>query len=597
MSDRPHTHDHDPPRLLGQLARRIIASVAVVLAVIAVIRLGAGRERLIDQARARAGQALAGLVAAPAGDPRPPLLLFAVSEDGAELAGAWAGRDAAPPPGLAARAESLAVGAAPGEPAAALWRAPGGALHAMRAADDGFGRGRVAAAEVAPLGPLALRLLLEAAATFTLIAAPILWAVGAARAALHKSLRKLTAAVSRISKTERPRDLPPPEFRELQRLTRTLDASLGSLAERLTLLGGQRSEAKAILRSMPGSVIALDLEQRVMNTNRVAERVLDLDPDAVRGRLLHEVVRQPDLLEFAASSVGVPDLRTAEFTLRGVTERIVAASSRPLLDADGEHTGVVIVLQDVTRLRKLENLRRDFAANASHELRTPVTNILGYVETLDEYTDMSPDERSRFIAIIRRNADRLAAIIEDMLELARLESPESGGLREIVRTDVAELLEDVRGAFIPDVERKHIELRLDVEPGVSAEINRGLMSQAVSNLVANAIRYSPEHTAIHLRAARVEGEPGRPLVELVVEDEGPGIPEEHLARLFERFYRVDPARSRELGGTGLGLAIAKHVAMLHGGEIGVTSEIDAGSRFWIRLPARATRDAAPSPHA
>jgi len=585
VSSGTQTGEQTAPSLLGGVARRTITAVVVILALFAVLRIAAGRERLIAQAHAAARSAVASPAAA--NPPRTHLFLFSTSGD---LVGS-ASADEAATRGLEGRAESLALGAGKDAPVATLWRAPDGSLHALAAAATPGAGVRVAATKVAPVAPTALRVLLESAAAAALIIASILWIVGTASSSLRKSLRKLTAAVSRISKTERPRDLPPPDFDEFRRLTGTLDTALGSLAERLTLLGAQRAEAKAILRSMPGAVFALDLEQRIMNTNRVAERVLDLDPDAVRGRLLHEVVRQPDLLAFAAASAGVPDLRTAEFTLRGVTERVVAASSRPLLDADGELTGVVIVLQDVTRLRKLENLRRDFAANASHELRTPVTNILGYVETLDEYSDMSAEERSRFITIIRRNAERLAAIIEDMLELARLESPESGGLREIARTDLAELLEDVRNAFAPDVERKNIELILDVEPGVAAELNRGLIAQAIGNLLANAIRYSPENTAIHLRAARVASEPGRPLVELVVEDEGPGIPEEHLSRLFERFYRVDPARSRELGGTGLGLAIAKHVAMLHGGEIGVTSELNAGSRFWLRIPARAPREA------
>jgi len=400
-------------------------------------------------------------------------------------------------------------------------------------------------------------------------------------------MRSLSTTVTRIGRSERFRDLPAPPVAELERVTRTLTRALDALTERVTTLAAQRAEAKAILRSMPGAVIALDLEQRVVNTNRVAERVLDLDPDATRGRLLHEVVRQPALLEFASASVGATDLRTSEFTLRGVTDRIVSALSRPLLSADGELVGVVIVLQDVTRLRKLENLRRDFAANASHELRTPVTNILGYIETLQECQDAEPEQRANFIAIIRRNAERLAAIIEDMLELARLESPDSGGLRGLELTPLREMLEEVAASFAPDLERKRISIDVQAPERLQAELNPGLMSQAISNLVANAIRYSPEGTVIQLECRRSEQGGEIPHVEFAVADQGPGIAEEHLSRLFERFYRVDPARSRELGGTGLGLAIAKHVAMLHDGEIGVTSEPGRGSRFWIRAPQRA----------
>ncbi len=411
-----------------------------------------------------------------------------------------------------------------------------------------------------------------------------LWATGSARRRLRSTAGKLGAAVSRAGKTERMRDLPRSGASELERLERALETALGSLTDRVSLLSAQRSEAKAILRSMPGAVIALDLDQRVMNTNRVAERLLHLDPDAVRGRLLAEAVRQPALLEFANASAGSADLRSDEFALRGTPERLVSASSRPLLDAEGALAGLVIVLQDVTRLRKLERLRRDFAANASHELRTPVTNILGYVETLDECAEADAEERARFIGIIRRNAERLAAIIEDMLELARLETPGAGAHLRLEETAGREVLEDVRATFGPDLERKRIGLVIECEDDVGGEINRSLMVQALGNLTANAIRYSPDKTTIRLTATHDEN---RSQIEFAVEDEGPGIAEEHLSRLFERFYRVDPARSREMGGTGLGLAIAKHVAILHGGEIGVTSEVGRGSRFWVRVPTRA----------
>ncbi len=415
------------------------------------------------------------------------------------------------------------------------------------------------------------------------IAAAGAWSALSARRAVRRSARRLGAAAVRVGKTERYRDMPgdaPPEFR---RLVESLNKSLSSLVERVTQLASQRAEAKAILRSMPGAVIALDLDQRVMNTNRVAERLLHLDPDAVRGRL-QEVVRHPSLLRFADKSIGAADLRRDEFALRGAPVRIVSASSRPLLDADGSLAGVVIVLQDVTRLRKLESLRRDFASNASHELRTPVTNILGYIETLDECADAEPEQRAKFIAIIRRNAERLAAIIEDMLELARLETPESGGLRGVERFGARALLDEVASTFGPDLERKRIGVRVDCGDDVEADVNSGLLMQAMGNLLANAIRYSPEDTTITLSGAF--DETGSSML-LAVEDEGPGIPAEHLSRLFERFYRVDPARSREMGGTGLGLAIAKHVAILHGGEIGVTSEVGQGSRFWVRVPKTA----------
>jgi two-component system phosphate regulon sensor histidine kinase PhoR len=580
----PPPQENNRPELFGGLARRLIVAIALVCVVAGLIRIGTGRARLIQAAAESARERLFRFT--EVGDDW--VAEFDRSGEATLLSAPGA------PEGFAtqARLASVAAQVDPVEIPLRRWKPEGtfGPMVVIRAArvlTDGEPRTRVAAAPVRGLAPLVERVALETAALVAALAALSVWLVRRARERHRRATRRLATIVSRVSRSERHQDLPAPPFRELERLTRTIDRTLDSLTQRLITFASQRAEAKAILRSMPGAVIALDLEQRVMNTNRVAERVLDLDPDATRGRLLQEMVRQPALLEFARDSVGAPDLRTSEFALRGVTDRIVSASSRPLLSADGELAGVVIVLQDVTRLRKLENLRRDFAANASHELRTPVTNILGYIETLQECHDAAPEERANFIAIIRRNAERLAAIIEDMLELARLEAPDSSGLRGLELTPLGELLEEIAASFAPDLERKGISVKINAEDGVAAEINRGLVSQAVSNLVANAIRYSPPETTITLECRRSATTRGGAQVELAVADQGPGIPEQHLPRLFERFYRVDPARSRELGGTGLGLAIAKHVAMLHRGEIGVTSEPGKGSRFWIRTPQRA----------
>jgi two-component system phosphate regulon sensor histidine kinase PhoR len=592
-----------PPSLFVGLLRQLLVAIVLICAIAAAVRIGAERERLVGEA-AGAAQAAASRLAADIDSSVPHDQLHAVFDEDinpVRLSGDDAfSREAA---------RTAALLRADGQAGQVhRWKPTGAAgemivIHAMRALgpEDGGLRTVVVGEPVRGMDAAARRIAIESLVLTLALALSAAWLVVRARATHRRAARRLSSTVSRIGRSERFRDLPEPPAAELDRLTRAISRTLDALTERIDNLTGQRAEAKAILRSMPGAVIALDLEQRVVNTNRVAERVLDLDPDATRGRLLHEVVRQPALLEFAGDSAGATDLRTGEFTLRGVTDRIVSALSRPLLSADGELVGVVIVLQDVTRLRKLENLRRDFAANASHELRTPVTNILGYIETLQECHDAAPEERANFIAIIRRNAERLAAIIEDMLELARLESPDSSGLRGLELTPLREMLEEVAGAFTPDLERKRIAIEVLAPENLSAELNRGLMSQAISNLVANAIRYSPEGTTIRLECQRFDAAGVGPQVEFAVADQGPGIAEEHLSRLFERFYRVDPARSRELGGTGLGLAIAKHVAMLHGGEIGVTSEPGRGSRFWIRTPqrasagGRATPSGAPSP--
>ncbi len=565
------TYERNASDPFGGLRVRLVVVAALAAALGGVVVVVAERERLLGEAAARA-EALLSEAAPPL---RPGEWVLESDGEGGHRAVSGVVPEHAVEPALA-----LAGSQALRHRTGRVLRSPaGGGMIVVRS----DGRSLVAGSPVLGLGAAVRLAGLVAVLSGAGFALGGVWLTGRTRRAVRRAARRLGAAVTRVGKTERPRDLPQDGPREFVRLVSALESTLGSLTERVSLLATQRSEAKAILRSMPGAVIALDLDQRVMNTNRVAERLLNLDPDAVRGRLLQEAVRQPALLRFADSSTGAADLRSDEFALRGAPERIVAASSRPLLDAEGSLAGVVIVLQDVTRLRKLESLRRDFASNASHELRTPVTNILGYIETLDECAEADAEDRARFIAIIRRNAERLSAIIEDMLELARLETPDSGGLRGLAYTDARELLEDVAGSFGPDVERKRITIEIVCEKGAAAELNRGLVTQAIGNLLANAIRYSPEGTTIRLGGASLE-EQGQ--VQFSVEDEGPGIPEEHLSRLFERFYRVDPARSREMGGTGLGLAIAKHVAILHGGEIGVTSEVGQGSRFWVRIPRR-----------
>jgi len=565
----PNTNAQNASDPFGRLRSRLLVSAAVI----AVIAFGAAltveRAQLIGEADARAEAMLDEGRAGP-----DEWVLRARGDEGHEaLAGDV-------PDEVIDAALALALSQEHSGRRRLVFRSPTHGGLTVMLSDGGA---RVAGTRVRELGAPARSVLIGVALGVGGMVGAALWLSVQTRRSIGRAARRLGAAVSLVGKSERPRDLPRDAPVEFTRLLDALENTLGSLTERVSQLASQRSEAKAILRSMPGAVIALDLDQRVMNTNRVAEKLLKLDPDAVRGRLLQEAVRQPALLEFADSSTGAADLRSGEFALRGTPERIVAASSRPLLDADGSLAGVVIVLQDVTRLRKLENLRRDFASNASHELRTPVTNILGYVETLAEVDEAEPEDRERFIAVIRRNAERLAAIIEDMLELARLETPDSGGLRGIATNNAHELLEDVASTFAPDLERKRIEIQIDCEADVTAELNRGLITQAIGNLLANAIRYSPEETTIRLGGEYLEGQTQ---VQFSVADEGPGIPEEHLSRLFERFYRVDPARSREMGGTGLGLAIAKHVAILHTGEIGVTSEVGRGSRFWVRIPRR-----------
>jgi two-component system phosphate regulon sensor histidine kinase PhoR len=242
----------------------------------------------------------------------------------------------------------------------------------------------------------------------------------------------------------------------------------------------------------------------------------------------------------------------------------------------------VIVLNDVTDVQRLESVRRDFVANVSHELKTPVASIKGFVETLLDGAADDPAASRRFLEIVARQADRLAAIIDDLLALSRIEQSEGAGNLPLEPTRLADVIAAVVADCGPRAAERSIRLETTCTDGLVADVNPPLLEQALINLVDNAIKYSDPGGGVWVAAE----EAGGALV-VRVSDEGCGIEAEHLPRLFERFYRVDRARSRRLGGTGLGLAIVKHIVLAHGGSIGVESRPGVGTTFTMRLPAAA----------
>lgn len=369
------------------------------------------------------------------------------------------------------------------------------------------------------------------------------------------------------------------------RFARAVDTLAGQVRSMSASLAAQRNELRAIFQSMEGGVVVLDMQQRVLTLNQSAELMLGLRDGQVRGRLLQEVARQPDLNRFVESAIAGRRVEPREFALLSPAGRRVRAAGSPLHDAQGSPVGLLVVLNDITQLRRLEAVRSDFASNVSHELRTPITNIKGYVETLLETSLTDPEESLKFLRIIARNAERLGAIVEDMLMLTQLERPDASEALVTERVAVTTLAEAVKAELAADAAAKGIEVIAEVPAGLSVQGSPQLLEQALANLVNNAIKYSPRGTRVWIRALGIDGPHGRPNTEIRVVDEGPGIAEEHLSRLFERFYRVDKARSREQGGTGLGLAIVKHIAQVHGGHIEVESQLGHGSLFRLVLPA------------
>lgn len=232
-----------------------------------------------------------------------------------------------------------------------------------------------------------------------------------------------------------------------------------------------------------------------------------------------------------------------------------------------------------SQLKHLEEVRRDFVANVSHELKTPITSIKGFVETLLDGAMEDPADSQRFLAIVGHQAERLMVIVEDLLTLAHLESGRAEGLGLFQEEEMGAVLDAAKNMLLMQAQAKNISVDIACETKLMAVMDRALMEQAVGNLINNAIKYSGANTTVRVDAKRLSDEV---IVEVV--DQGPGIAPEHLPRLFERFYRVDKARSRKLGGTGLGLAIVKHIAGVHGGAVEVQSSLGKGSSFRITIP-------------
>lgn len=361
-------------------------------------------------------------------------------------------------------------------------------------------------------------------------------------------------------------------------IRRTADEGL--LRERA--LTTRVQELEAILRSTTDGVVALDAQQRVLDLNAAAEGLLGIPVDVARGRLLQETTRQPDLNRFLTAAMLREDASEGEIDLGGASRRAVRANAAPLRDATGRRLGLLLSLQDVTRLRRLESLRTDFVANVSHELRTPITSIRGYIETLLQIGADDPSQVRRFLEIVQRNTQRLSNLVEDLLALASLEGGELHGRSsvEASRISALEIVHEVHDQLAPAADARRVELIITVESDMFVWVNRLLAEQALVNLVSNAVRYAPEGSQVRLTArCRDDG-----FAEFAVVDRGPGIAPVHHERIFERFYRVDRARARAQGGTGLGLAIVKHIAQAHGGRVELESGIGAGSTFRLLLP-------------
>ena len=367
---------------------------------------------------------------------------------------------------------------------------------------------------------------------------------------------------------------------EMRSLGRTLNQMAEQLGNRMETITQQSNELKAVFGSMSEGVLAVDVGGRVLNWNDAAAQLFRFSGGQARGQALEAVVRNPDLLKFVNGVQNTRQNSEMEIQLDG--ERTIRLHGTTLEDAAGKMMGVLVVMGDTTRLKRLEKMRQDFVSNVSHELKTPITALRGCVETLMDSDRNDREEDGRFIAMMGRQVDRLWAIVGDLLSLSRLEHEGQTGRILLESGPIREVLRRAAGNFSRAAEAKKVAVVVECSEGLVSHINAALLEQAVGNLIDNAIKYGAEGCRVEVSAECVQGKG----IWIRVKDDGPGIEQRHLSRIFERFYRVDQARSRSLGGTGLGLAIVKHIAQAHGGSVGVESTPGKGSVFTIRLAAR-----------
>src|SRR5262245_6967158 len=367
---------------------------------------------------------------------------------------------------------------------------------------------------------------------------------------------------------------------ELGNLAQSLNATADELQGTIDALRSEKNRVAAILEGMRAGVLVIDREGRITLMNPVLGRILQADLSESLGKKVIAVVRNAELKGILDRVLAEKKEAAATVEMALGTRRSFEVVAVPMGEAGPTSGGVVAVLHDITRLKELENIRKDFVANVSHELRTPLTSIRGFAETL---LDGALDDRNnnrRFVEIIKSHAVRLSDLTMDLLTLATLEA-ESFQLK-LETIDLPALVQEVLESFRPLGLAKRQELEATIQSGLPPiKVDRGRIRQVLTNLLDNAVKFTPEQGRI---SVEVRLNPDRSGVELHVKDRGIGIPSSDLPRIFERFYRVDKARSREQGGTGLGLAIVKHIAEAHRGHVSVKSTLGQGSDFYVTLP-------------
>ncbi len=372
-----------------------------------------------------------------------------------------------------------------------------------------------------------------------------------------------------------------PDTEELSELARSMNQMAENLTNRIQDALNRQRELEAVHASMQEGVIAIDNHEKIITINDAAARIFNFPAHALKNKNVLEVARNYELQSFIRTALSTHEPVEDDILIHQDKDHILNIHSSALWDSQNHRMGTLIIFHDITRIRRLEKMHKDFAANVSHELKTPLTTLKGFIETLQEMPDSSSEDRSGFLKILEKNVNRMIELINDLLSLSRLERLEGTGVR-FADNQLSALIQGAVAACEPLAEKKQIQIQITCPQDLTVRVDPVLMEQAIVNLVENAVKYSLKNSQVDI-CARSTGKD----IQIDVRDAGPGIAKEHLPKIFNRFYRVDRGRSRQEGGTGLGLAIVKHIIQYHNGQITVSSVKGKGTVFHIRLPSQA----------
>jgi len=356
----------------------------------------------------------------------------------------------------------------------------------------------------------------------------------------------------------------------------SLKEALESSGKKLDVLEKQYNSLQQVLESMVEGVVAVDKVTRITSLNSSVEKILNISKKESEGKFLLEAIRNNDIAEIVSEVLAKAEFICRELNLLWPIQRIFRINASPILE-NKSVGGCLLVIHDITEIRRLEIVRSDFVANVSHELKTPLTSIKGFVETLLEGALEDKENNRNFLKIIQEHAGRLDKLVNDLLSLSHLES--QGIVLDKREFNLNDQVKEVIAGFKSQLKSRGIEVTNQLPKELIINADKDRLEQVLVNLIDNAIKFNKDKGFI-----KIYNQDDRGNIKVIIEDFSMGIPGKDISRIFERFYRVDKARSRQLGGTGLGLSIVKHIVELHGGSVGVESTEGLGSKFWFILP-------------